>query len=137
MDVLSTEQMIAREKEAFSSGIIAEALMNAAGHAMGREIRLLYPDAHDFLVLIGKGNNGGDGLVVAQHLARLSKNVHIVLTCPEDQLGDLPLKQLENLREEFPETSVFYWSDQFDFPPVASLSSTPCSAFKPKARCVA
>ena len=57
--------MIAREEEAFRSGVTAAALMEAAGEAMANRIAAIYRRARNFLVLVGKGNNGGDGLVVA------------------------------------------------------------------------
>jgi len=68
MDSLSLTEMVAREKAAFASGITAAALMEAAGEAMATRIVKIYPEARNFLVLVGKGNNGGDGLVVARHL---------------------------------------------------------------------
>ncbi len=96
MDVLPVKEMIAREEEAFRSGITAAALMDAAGEAMARRILDLYPRAHDFLVLVGKGNNGGDGMVVTRQLARVAaKNVRVVLTVPASQLGELQVLQLK------------------------------------------
>jgi len=116
MDVLTIKEMLAREEEAFRSGITAAALMEAAGHAMGRRILELYPQANDFLVLVGKGNNGGDGLVVARHLLRKARNVHLVLTAPEDELGPLPIAQLAKHRAEFPNAGVMPWSAEVPFP---------------------
>src|SRR5271154_6737257 len=84
MDVLSVKEMIAREEEAFRSGVTAAALMDAAGKAMAESIATIYPKARKFLVLIGKGNNGGDGLVVARHLAEEDKEVRVVLTALAD-----------------------------------------------------
>ena len=116
MDVLSTKEMIAREKQAFASGITAAALMNAAGEAMARRITAIYPHVRDFLVLVGKGNNGGDGLVVARHLAKPGKCVEVVLTAPENELGELPQAQLSQLRRECPDVDVYPWSDSVVFP---------------------
>jgi hydroxyethylthiazole kinase-like uncharacterized protein yjeF len=116
MDVLSLAEMLAREKEAFQSGITAEALMEAAGEAMANRIRAIYPEARQFLVLVGKGNNGGDGLVVARHLAEAAKIVRVVLTTPTDQPGELPGKELNRLRTAFPEMEIAPWSDAFAFP---------------------
>ncbi len=117
MDVLSTKEMMAREEEAFRSGITAEALMNAAGDAMARRIAAIYPQARNFLVLVGKGNNGGDGIVVARHLARTEgARVEVVRTAPEDQLGDLPRRQLAGLHAEFSELPVVPWTDGIVFP---------------------
>jgi NAD(P)H-hydrate epimerase len=114
MDVLSTNEMVAREKQAFASGITAEALMNAAGAAMASRIAAIYPDARDFFVLVGKGNNGGDGLVVARHLAASGKTVRVVLT--HDNLGELPNAQLARLRSICPKVEISPWRNDLAFP---------------------
>ena len=116
MDALSTQEMIAREKAAFASGITAAALMNAAGEAMAKRIAAIYSTARDFPVVVGKGNNGGDGLVVARHLAAMGKTVRVVLTAPDNQLGELPGAQLAQLRRAFPQVKISSWSDDLVFP---------------------
>jgi NAD(P)H-hydrate epimerase len=116
MDILTTKEMLAREEAAFSSGITAAALMDAAGAALFERIVALYPHAGDFLVLIGKGNNGGDGLVVARHLARGGAHIDVVLTAPEKELGELPVAQLAKLRTDFPGVRVAPWSKDVPFP---------------------
>jgi NAD(P)H-hydrate epimerase len=116
MDVLSVKEMIACEEGAFKTGITAGALMQAAGEAMAERIRALYPTAQNFLVLVGKGNNGGDGIVVARHLAKGENCVEIVLTAPEDQLGELPRVQLAKARSEHPDLDIYPWSDKVVFP---------------------
>ena len=116
MDILSTKEMLAREEEAFRSGITAAALMDAAGLAMFERIVALYPRAGDFVVLIGKGNNGGDGLVVAQHLAQGGAQVDVVLTAPESDLGELPISQLARLRQMAPRAGIKPWSKDVPFP---------------------
>jgi hydroxyethylthiazole kinase-like uncharacterized protein yjeF len=117
MDVLTSKEMMAREDEAFRSGITASALMEAAGEAMAARIRTVYPTDRNFLVLVGKGNNGGDGLVVARHLAANQENcVEIVLTAPEDELGELPRAQLAKVRNAFPNLAIDPWSDDIVFP---------------------
>ncbi|HEX4139792.1 MAG TPA: NAD(P)H-hydrate dehydratase [Candidatus Methylacidiphilales bacterium] len=116
MDILTTKEMLAREAAVFRSGVTAGALMEAAGAAMFERIVALYPHAGDFLVLIGKGNNGGDGLVVARHLARGGAHVEIALTAPENDLGELPVAQLAKLRADFPGVPVMPWSRDVPFP---------------------
>lgn len=116
MDVLSLKEMVAREEEAFRSGITAARLMEAAGEAMARRIVEIYPRAQEYVVLVGKGNNGGDGLVVARHLAATGKEVRVVLTAPKDQLGELPRTQVDRLRRPFPHLEIMPWRDDFDFP---------------------
>jgi NAD(P)H-hydrate epimerase len=116
MDVLSTNEMVAREKQAFASGISAAALMDAAGKAMAERIASIYPTLRDFLVLVGKGNNGGDGLVVARHLAQAGKSVRVVLTAPDGQLGELSQAQLIQLRASCPQVKITPWSNDLHFP---------------------
>jgi len=116
MDVLSLKEMVAREEAAFQAGITAAALMDAAGEAMAERILAIYPRTWSFLVLVGKGNNGGDGLVVAYQLALARKDVRVVLTVPQDQLGELPRAQLAKLRSAFPKLEVQAWRNEFPFP---------------------
>lgn len=44
--------------------------------------------------LVGKGNNGGDGLVAARRLHDWGADVAVVLCCPADELRDVPARQL-------------------------------------------
>ena len=116
MDVLSLQEMVALEEAAFHSGITATALMEAAGEAMAARILAIYPQARNFLVLAGKGNNGGDGLVAARHLAMAGRALRVVLTAPEEQLGDLPHAQLVQLHAAFPNLKITLWHDDLNFP---------------------
>jgi ADP-dependent NAD(P)H-hydrate dehydratase / NAD(P)H-hydrate epimerase len=116
MDILFLKEMVAREDEAFGSGINAGALMDAAGKAMAERIEKAYPHARVFLVLVGKGNNGGDGLVVARHLANAGRRVQVALAAPEEELGELPRAQLAQLQGIFPKPDIFAWHDDLEFP---------------------
>ena len=116
MDVLSAKEMMMSEEEAFRSGITAAKLMEAAGEAMALRIATLYPHARKFLVLVGKGNNGGDGLVVARHLASAGRFVQVVLAVAENQLGELPRTQIDQLRRPFPNLEILSWHQDIDFP---------------------
>ena len=116
MDAVSLKEMVVRETEVFHAGISAANLMEAAGEAMAHRIMDLYPQARHFLVLVGKGNNGGDGLVVARTLCETGRFVRVVLTTPEDTLGDLPRAQLDILRGPFPNIQVVDWNDHIEFP---------------------
>lgn len=68
--VVSIEQMRALERDAAALGLPGPALMENAGRAVADQVRDRYdPRSHrHFLVLVGPGNNGGDGLVAARHL---------------------------------------------------------------------
>ncbi len=116
MEILSLKEMMAREEEAFRSGLTAAALMEAAGEAMAGRIAELYPRAARFLVLVGKGNNGGDGLVVARYLVKVGRQVRVALTAPEEELGELPQAMLGRLRGCGTNLEILPWREDLDFP---------------------
>jgi NAD(P)H-hydrate epimerase len=74
MEVLTGEQMRRVDARVIDDlGVASLLLMESAGRAIAETLLIDYPNAatHGVLVLCGKGNNGGDGLVAARHLARL------------------------------------------------------------------
>ncbi|NPV47882.1 MAG: NAD(P)H-hydrate dehydratase [Armatimonadetes bacterium] len=71
-------------------GLPGIVLMENAGRAVAEAaLRLLPESGGRVLVLAGKGNNGGDGLVAARHLAGEGLEVAVMLFCAaEDLRGD-------------------------------------------------
>ncbi len=65
-------------------GIPGIVLMETAGSEIVRAIECHYPSAQRIGVLVGKGNNGGDGLVIARQLAHVGREVHIFLVSPQE-----------------------------------------------------
>lgn len=55
-------------------------LMETAGRKSAEFLLEAYPNQHNFLVLCGPGNNGGDGLVAARYLYAAGKQVQILLS---------------------------------------------------------
>lgn len=67
--VLSAEQMRAADRRSIDEiGLPGCVLMENAGAAVARVIRDRWPTARRIAVLCGRGNNGGDGFVVARRL---------------------------------------------------------------------
>jgi NAD(P)H-hydrate epimerase len=82
-------------------GIPGIVLMENAGREIAREAIDLYNSLYNsempaaeqkkpsWLILVGKGNNGGDGLVAARHFAEAGHEVAILYAVPPEQLrGD-------------------------------------------------
>ncbi|MDR7452793.1 MAG: NAD(P)H-hydrate epimerase, partial [Armatimonadota bacterium] len=67
-------------------GIAVPQLMEAAGRWVAQAARELLGDGRGrVVVLAGKGNNGGDGLVAARHLAAGGSAVTALLVAPESE----------------------------------------------------
>ncbi|AAZ27877.1 bifunctional ADP-dependent NAD(P)H-hydrate dehydratase/NAD(P)H-hydrate epimerase [Colwellia psychrerythraea] len=82
--VLKNEANVAR-----SQGIAMYELMHSAGAAVFTQLSLSWPNAKHLLILCGKGNNGGDGFVVAKLAHQAKIKVSVLLTCDVSQLkGD-------------------------------------------------
>lgn len=79
MKVLSCAEMRAVEKRAEQLGVSGLRLMENAGTAAAREIKEIININRDKVVVVcGKGNNGGDGYVVARKLFDLGVNVQLI-----------------------------------------------------------
>lgn len=77
-EVLSVAEMYRADALAMAGGIKGEWLMEAAGHAVARELRRRYPPCR-VAILCGPGNNGGDGFVAARLLLRAGYVVRLAL----------------------------------------------------------
>ena len=82
LPVVTAKQMQAIDQKAIDSfGIPGITLMENAGVGIVRELKERFPDLSRKKVFIfcGKGNNGGDGFVIARHLFNLGSEVRILL----------------------------------------------------------
>ncbi len=90
MKIVSTAEM--REIDRSTSerfGVPSLTLMENAGAAVARFILSDYPQAERVGILCGKGNNGGDGFVVARKLVEAGRAVRVLLLAdPEELRGD-------------------------------------------------
>ncbi len=70
-------------------GVPSLTLMENAGSAVAQFILQNYRDAERIVVVCGKGNNGGDGFVVARQLHRAGRVVEVLLLAsPAELKGD-------------------------------------------------
>ena len=77
MKVVTSEQMRGIEARCEAAGVSTDSLMEKAGLAVAKRVRhhLGHLTGVHVLVLVGPGNNGGDGLVAARHLQRWGARV--------------------------------------------------------------
>ncbi len=98
MKIVTAQEMRRLEESASNRGISTDDLMERAGLAVAQEVRkaLRTVAGKRVLVLVGPGNNGGDGLVAARHLARWGASVTAYLATKrqeEDPKLDLALRE--------------------------------------------
>jgi hydroxyethylthiazole kinase-like uncharacterized protein yjeF len=74
--ILTTAEMIAAEQRAIDAGTSVETLMERAGAALA-EAAYRYAGKMPSLILVGPGNNGGDGYVAARNLAERGVEVRV------------------------------------------------------------
>ncbi len=79
MYVLTAFDMRAAEDEAFCRGILPLRLMENAGASFVKTLRnKINVENKNIVVLVGNGNNGGDGYVIARKLREYGAHVHII-----------------------------------------------------------
>lgn len=94
--VLSAEEMRQLDRLTIEQdGIPSLLLMERAGYGVFQKIVEWFAPLEDrsVAVLVGKGNNGGDGMVVARYLHEVGAKVHLWLTCDPTQFQGDPAVQ--------------------------------------------
>ena len=80
MKVVTAAQMRQIDRDTIEEiGIPGIVLMETAGREIVHAMKRLYPSAQRIGIFVGKGNNGGDGLVIARQLAHDGYDVFIFL----------------------------------------------------------
>jgi hydroxyethylthiazole kinase-like uncharacterized protein yjeF len=90
MKVVTVEEMRQLEERSVGAGVSLDSLMEAAGLGVARRIGQLLngPRGKRVLVLVGPGNNGGDGLVAARYLSDWGALVTLYMTSPKRGCDD-------------------------------------------------
>ncbi len=106
--ILTPAEAGALDRESQARGIAVETLMENAGMAVAVAAEALAGGRYGrrAVVVAGKGNNGGDGLVAARHLSRRGLGVAVVLLEPPGDLREPAATNLRRLRAECPSVRV-------------------------------
>ena len=86
---ITVKQMMQIEENGHQMGFLRKFMMENAGAAAAKRIEEKYPIDYlkeGILVFAGLGNNGGDGLVIARHLAGYGLNVTVFLLGEPDNI---------------------------------------------------
>lgn len=100
MHVVSAQEMAAADKRSVEMGVPVSGLMDGAGLAVARFALRYGPTAGTIVVLCGKGNNGGDGMVAARYLASAGREVRVVLLGEAAELSGPVLAAWESASSE-------------------------------------
>lgn len=103
MKAVTAEQMRRLEQSAVETGVSLDELMENAGQAVAHEVVAHLGEAlgSRVVVLIGPGNNGGDGLVAARRLTESGVTVRaFVVAGSGDPAGKRPAAEAAGVRVE-------------------------------------
>ena len=106
--IVTSSQMSAIEEKSVKLGISTDQLMENAGLNLAKTLRYQIGGSAGLkvLILVGPGNNGSDGLVMARYLAKWGSQVTVYLTA---QRPDIDFKLISAL--EYGATSISYKDD--------------------------
>ena len=99
--ILTPEEAVELDRATQARGVPAAELMERAGRAVARAARELAGGSYGrrAVVVCGKGNNGGDGLVAARHLARWGVRTAVVLLEAAGELREPAASNARRLSE--------------------------------------
>jgi NAD(P)H-hydrate epimerase len=115
-NILTAADMAETDRRTISeSGVPMSTLMQNAGTAVARFIERQYPRHPRLLILCGKGNNGGDGLVAARILAaNPGYTVTVALAAHESELPHSPAAAFAALRFASPSVKIITLTASMD-----------------------
>ncbi len=98
MYIVTTAQMQATERAAHASGLSYAQMMENAGRTIAQALETEFALAEfSVLVLVGPGNNGGDGLVVARYVAQAGARVAVYVWQRRNLENDPNWQALDNM----------------------------------------
>ena len=117
---ISVDQMYQIENKGHDMGFLKKFMMENAGAAAVRRLveKTGSVDSKNIVIFVGLGNNGGDGLVMARHLAGHSANVTVILLGTPDKIKTEESNWNWSILEKMPSVKLISGdSINFDFSP--------------------
>ncbi len=99
--MLDVDDVTQLEHNIAASGTTMSELMNNAGRAVAKEVMEIKPAPARICVIVGAGNNGGDGWVCARELLRQGYSIDVEALKPPAAINAQPAHEiaLETVRE--------------------------------------
>ena len=117
---ISVDDMYKIENKGHDMGFLKKFMMENAGAAAVRRLIEKFGSAEGktFVIFVGMGNNGGDGMVMARHLAGYNASVRVVLLGTPDKIKTEESKWNWSILEKMPSIKLLYGNSlDFDFKP--------------------
>ena len=117
---ISVDQMYQIENKGHDMGFLKKFMMENAGAVAVRRLieKIGDVDSKNIVIFVGMGNNGGDGQVMARHLAGHNANVTVVLLGTSDKIKTEESKWNWSILEKMPSVKLVTGdSTDFNFKP--------------------
>ncbi len=117
---ISVDQMYNIENKGHDMGFLKKFMMENAGAAAVRRLleKINNIESKQILIFVGLGNNGGDGLVMARHLAGYGAKVTVMLLGSPDKIKTEESNWNWSILEKMPSVKLMSGdSVEFDFNP--------------------
>jgi len=117
---ITVDQMYQIENKGHDMGFLKKFMMENAGAAAVRRLveKTGSLDSKNIVIFVGLGNNGGDGLVMARHLAGHGANVTVMLLGTADKIKTEESSWNWSILEKMPSVKLMSNSSiDFDFKP--------------------
>jgi NAD(P)H-hydrate epimerase len=105
MKIVTVSEMQKAERDCAQFGISTDMLMENAGEAVAKKVREIYGNLpqQNVLILIGPGNNGGDGLVAGRNLYDWGTGRVKIYLCSRRPENDVHMEELKKRSIHFRE----------------------------------
>ena len=117
---ITVDQMYKIENKGHDMGFLKKFMMENAGAVAVKRLvgKLENVDSKNILIFVGLGNNGGDGLVMARHLAGYDAKVTVVLLGTPDKIKTDESNWNWSILQKMPSVKLISGNSfDFDFKP--------------------